>query len=241
MDKFEYYTPQVVLAVGAHPDDIDFSASGSIARWIDEGATVHYLVLTDGGSGTTDPTVSADHLKEVRRTEQQNAVATLGAAGVHFLDYCDGSLENSLELRKDIIRQIRTLKPDTVVVFDPTFVYSSRLGFINHPDHRAAGQATLDAVFPLARDHLSFPELFTEENLSPHKVQHVLLVNLDTSNYHIDIADYFDAKLSGLFEHKSQIKDKHAVRKQVNDQALYSGKKAGLELAEGFIRIDIPD
>lgn len=182
----------------------------------------------------------ANRLKELRRSEQQNAVAILGASGVHFLDYCDGTLENSLELRKDIIRQIRTHKPDTVIVFDPTFVYSSRLGFINHPDHRAAGQATLDAVFPLARDHLSFPELFTEENLLPHKVQHMLLVNLDTSNYHIDITNYLDTKLRSLFEHRSQMKDQRAIRKQVTDQARYSGKKAGLELAEGFIRIDIP-
>lgn len=238
--EFEYYSPRIVLGIGAHADDIDFSASGSIARWVDEGAEVHYLILTDGSSGSSDTSISSEQLVKERQEEQRNAAATLGAVEVHFLHYKDGALENTLELRKDIVRMIRTIRPDTVIVFDPTFVYSSKLGFINHPDHRAAGQATLDGIFPLARDHMSFPELFNEEKLQPHKVAHALLVNLETANYYVDISKYLEKKFEGLFKHTSQIPDQLVIRERITERAKMLGQTSGFKYAEGFIRIDVP-
>ena len=212
MTNFASYTPKRVLAVGAHADDIDFSASGGAALWAAEGAHVEYLVITDGSSGSGDDrSVSPEQLIELRRDEQRTAAKILGAQNVHFLDYVDGTLENTLDLKRDIVRVIRQVRPDTVIVFDPTFVYSSELGFINHPDHRAAGQATLDAIFPLARDHLSFPELYEKEKLEPHKVEHALLVNFETANYYVDITKHLETKLKGLFAHTSQISDQDSV------------------------------
>src|SRR5690606_35386064 len=117
-----------------------------------------------------------------------------------FLDYQDGELAVTLGLKKDIVRVIRQVRPDTVITLDPCMVYSSQLGLINHPDHRAAGQATLDAVFPLARDHLTFPDLFTEEKLAPHKVAHVLLTSLDKPESLIDISGTIDVKLAALLK-----------------------------------------
>jgi len=238
--QFDYYTPGIVLGIGAHADDIDFNASGSIARWAAEGAEVHYLILTDGSSGSSDASVSAKQLIKDRQTEQRNAASTLGAVDVHFLHYKDGALENTLQLRKDIVRIIRAIRPDTVIVFDPTFVYSSQLGFINHPDHRAAGQATLDAIFPLARDHMSFPELFTDEKLQPHKVSHALLVHLEKANYYIDISDYLEKKFQGLFKHTSQISDQAFIRERFTERAKIAGNTSGYTYAEGFVRIDVP-
>ncbi|MEO7364432.1 MAG: PIG-L family deacetylase [Candidatus Saccharimonadales bacterium] len=149
--------PRIVLGVGAHPDDIDFMAAGSLAAFAAAGASVHYLILTDGSSGTADRSADSAALVTMRKAEQDAAAAAVGATSSRFLDYRDGQLEVTMELKRDIVRVIRELRPDTVITFDPTLAYFSPMGFINHPDHRAAGQATLDAVFPLARDHLSFP------------------------------------------------------------------------------------
>ncbi len=239
--KFPTLTPKIVLAIGAHADDIDYSASGSVAKWSSEGADVHYLVITDGSSGTSDQTMTKKQLIALREDEQRKAAKLLGACeDVYFLGYTDGELENTLALRKDIVRVIRTVRPDTVIVFDPTMVYVSEMGFINHPDHRAAGQATMDAIFPLARDHLSFPDLFTQEKLEPHKVGHLLLVNLEKSNYYVDISSHLHTKLSGLFAHGSQIDDTKSTTSMITDRALSAGGASGYTYAEGFMRVDLP-
>jgi LmbE family N-acetylglucosaminyl deacetylase len=205
------FTPKVALMVGAHADDIDFGASGTVAKWVKEGAEVHYLVITDGCKGSSDPAMTPERLTAVREREQRDAAETLGAKGAHFLHYEDAALEVTSQLKKDIVRIIRQVRPDTVVVMDPTFVYSSEAGIINHSDHRAAGQATLDAVYPLARDRMTFPDLL-EEGLEPHKVIHVLLMNWSESNYYVDISDVFDTKIAGLFKHASQIPDENSTR-----------------------------
>jgi len=131
------------------------------------------------------------------------------------------------------------VRPDTVVVMDPTFVYSSDLGFINHPDHRAAGQATLDAVFPMARDRLTFPDLLEKEGLEPHKVAHVLLINMKEQNHFVNITEVFETKVAGLLKHVSQVPDPTQVRKMLETWASMSGAKTGHKYAEGFVRIDI--
>jgi LmbE family N-acetylglucosaminyl deacetylase len=231
--------PKVVLMVGAHADDIDFGASGSVAKWAKDGAEVHYLVITDGSKGSSDPNVSGEQLVAIREQEQRDAAATLGAREVHFLHYEDAMLEVTLGLKRDIVRVIRQVRPDTVVVMDPTFVYSAEMGFINHPDHRAAGQATLDAVFPLARDRLTFPDLLEKEQLEPHKVAHLLLINMREQNYFVDISDVFETKVAGLLKHVSQVSDPDGARNMLKSWASVAGAKTGHKYAEGFVRIDV--
>ncbi len=234
---YEPLHPQVVLGVGAHPDDLDFMAGGSLASFAAEGAKVYYLILTDGSSGSADLTADSLALVATRKAEQDAAVKATGAAGSEFLDYTDGKLEITMELKKDIIRVIRKLKPDVVITFDPSVLYFTPRGFINHPDHRAAGQATLDAVFPLARDHLSFPEILAE-GYQPHKVKTVLLSNFEKQDFYIDISQTMDAKVAALEAHGSQMPNMPAVEAMVREMASSAGDKAGSHYAEGFVRID---
>jgi len=229
------FTPKVALMVGAHADDIDFGASGTVAKWAKEGSEVHYLVVTDGSKGSDDPTMTTERLIATREQEQRDAAATLGAKGVHFLRYEDAALEVTQTLKKDIVRVIRQVRPDTVVVIDPTLVYSSEFGIINHTDHRAAGQATLDAVFPLARDRLTFPDLLEQEHLEPHKVAHLLLINRENANYFVDVTRVFEEKVAGLLKHVSQMPEPERLRAMLETWASIAGAK----YAEGFVRLDI--
>lgn len=230
--------PKVVLGVCAHPDDIEVCAGGSIAKWAKAGAKIYYLVCTDGSKGTSDINISGNELIQTRRREQQAAAEMLGVDDVVYLEYEDGALECTVELKRDIVRAIRRFKPDTVVTMDPTFIYSLERGVINHADHRAAGQATLDAVYPLARDHLCFPELL-DEGLQPHKTQNLLLVNFDKANYYEDIGSNFELKLKAINAHSSQFPDAGTIKKRVESMAKQCGKAASCELAEGFIRLEL--
>lgn len=239
MTEFQTYQPRVVLAVGAHADDIDFTAAGSLAKWAQDGAEVHHLVITDGSKGSSDPNMAPEKLVTTREQEQRDAAAVIGAKEVHFLHYEDAMLEVTTALKRDIVRVIRQVRPDTVVAMDPMLVYASELGVINHPDHRAGGQATLDAVFPLARDPLTFPELLTQERLEPHKVAHVLLTNMESQNYYVDITATFDRKLEALAKHASQFADPAGIAAVLRQQAEAAGRKTGSQYAEGFIRIDV--
>jgi LmbE family N-acetylglucosaminyl deacetylase len=232
------FTPKRVLAIGAHADDIDVMAGGTMATWASVGARVEYVVLTDGSKGTSDRGMTSEELIETRRNEQREAAMLIGVKGCHFLNYEDGQLEVTMAVKRDIVRLIRKIRPDTVVTLDPTFVYSSSLGMLNHPDHRAAGQATLDAIYPLARDHLSFPELL-EEKLEPHKVTHLLLTNPETHNFLVDICDSFEAKLTMLEQHASQFSDQQQLRAWLTKTARQHGEELGCKYAESFVRIDL--
>lgn len=196
----QHIQSRIILAVGAHPDDIDFYASGTLADFIEQGATVFYLVLTDGSKGTEDASLTPEQLRDMRQDEQHAAAKLIGVRDVFFLEYPDGLLENTTDLKRDIVRHIRQLKPDTVITLDPTMVYSIEQGQINHPDHRAAGQAVLDAVYPLARDHLIFPDL----KLEPHKVAQIVLCNSPNPNFTVDITKRQPLKQQILAAHTSQ-------------------------------------
>src|SRR5437763_5422245 len=160
-----------VLVVMAHPDDAEFGCGGTIARWAAAGKQINYVLCTSGDKGSNDPSVSPFQLAKTRRAEQVNAAHALGARDVAFLSYEDGTLMNTIALRRDIVREIRRFKPDVVICQDPTTRWSAQ-GYLNHPDHRAAGDATLDAVYPSARDPHVSPELLCE-GFEPHKVVEV--------------------------------------------------------------------
>lgn len=238
--EFPALKPKVVLGIAAHPDDLDFGAAGTMAAFAKGGADVRYLILTDGSKGSSDMSISSTQLVKIREKEQRAAVKAIGGKGVEFLGYPDGELEITMELKREIVKAIRTIKPDVVVTMDPSMLYSAERGFINHPDHRAAGQATLDAVFPLARDHLSFPELFASGH-KPHKTKTVLLTNFDKGNFVVDIAKTFDTKMAALKAHASQVPNVDEVRPWLKELAGHIGSKAGYKLGESFVRIDIRD
>jgi len=232
------FSPSVVLGIVAHPDDMEFIAGGSIARWIKAGATVHYLVLTNGNRGANRPTTPKS-LRSTRQQEQRQAADILGVSELMFADYDDCCLENCEAVKKDIVRAIRRLRPDTIITIDPTLVYCAEQGYINHPDHRAAGQATLDAVFPLARDQLSFPELITDEQLQPHEVTNLLLFNLNQANFYVDITDTISTKLLALAAHRSQFTDNQQISAKVHDLAVKNGSQCDTDCAESFMHITI--
>lgn len=236
--NFPPLNPKVVLGIAAHPDDLDFSAAGTMHKWARNGAKVHYLILTDGSKGSEDTTITAEKLMKTRQKEQLAALRLLGGSSVDFLNYPDGQLEVTMKLKKDIVKAIRQFQPDIVVTLDPSLVYSLRHGFINHPDHRAAGQATLDAVFPLARDHMNFPE-HIKAGYQPHKTSTLLMVNFDVSNYYSDVSDVIDQKLAIMAAHSSQGFTSQATKKRAKAIMTDLGKRAGCRYAEAFVRIDI--
>jgi LmbE family N-acetylglucosaminyl deacetylase len=237
-DSSQPLKARTVLGIGAHPDDLDFMASGTMAKLAEAGAEVHYLILTDGGKGSDDAGMTPEKLMKIRMREQRDAATAIGAKDVSFLDYEDGRLEVTMELKRDIVRAIRKVRPDVVFAMDPSMLYAPHRNFVNHPDHRAGGQAVLDAVFPLARDHLSFPELYAE-GYEPHKVRTVLLTNFNTPNFFVDITDMMDKKLAALAAHPSQVPDMDSTAERVRGNAAAEGRRAGLQYAEGFVRIDI--
>ena len=231
------FEPKIVLCIAAHPDDLEFGASGSVAKWIHDGAEVHYLVCTDGSKGSDDPNLSSAELIALRRDEQRAAAKILGVSSVTFFDYEDGVTEANNELKRDIARVIRRIKPDTAVFQDPTFIYSASFGMINHNDHRKVGEAAMDAVYPLARDHLSFPELIAE-GFEPHKVKEVLMMSFEGANFFVDITDTFETKLKALAAHDSQV-DIEQARGWLEQASKANGRKGGYELAEGFVRLSM--
>lgn len=236
---FTELKPSVVLGVAAHPDDLDFGSSGTMAKFARGGTDVYYLILTDGSCGSEDRTMKREVLRDMRRKEQRNAGKVVGLKDVFFCDFPDGTLQNSLEVKREVVKMIRKVKPDVVISMDPSLLYSARRGFINHPDHRAAGQAALDAVFPLARDHMSFPELLAE-GYEPHKTKTMLLTNFDSSNYAVDITAMLDQKFQAIAAHVSQVpKDLTQMRTRFTEWAAIAGKPYGYKYAETFMRIDI--
>ncbi len=226
-----------ILGIGAHPDDLDFGVAGSFAKWIKQGAKCYYLICTDGGKGSDDPKMTESKLVSLRKAEQKEAAKILGLKGVFFLKNKDTQLVADIKLKKEIVRVIRKIKPDIVVTQDPTFIYSVQRGYINHTDHRAAAQAALDAVFPLARDRLTFKEL-EKEGLKPHKVPVVYLISFEKVNEIVDISDTFDLKCKALLAHKSQIKKENLG--WVIERAKTLGAKKGYKFSEGFIKLDLP-
>ncbi|HUP26390.1 MAG TPA: PIG-L deacetylase family protein [Candidatus Limnocylindrales bacterium] len=236
--QFEPLKPKVALGIAAHADDLDFGAGGTLAAYARDGCEVHYLIITDGCKGSADPNISPASLIKTRQNEQRAAADIIGVKSVEFLDYPDGELEVTMALKRQLAKVIRIIKPDVVITIDPSMIYAASYGSINHPDHRAAGQATLDAVFPLARDHLNLPELLAA-GYPPHKTPTVLLINLEHSNFCVDITDTFDTKMAAILAHASQFANQAETKERAELIATSAGQQYGHKLAESFMRIDI--
>ena len=198
-----YWTPASALVVTAHPDDIEFGCAGTVARWVQEGARVTYALLTNGAAGSSDPTMTRRRLAELREAEQRASAKVVGVDQVEFLGHEDGLLEPTLAVREEVVRLIRRVRPEVVVTTDPTTRYFGDR-YINHPDHRAAGEATLAAVIPGSDTRLAYPELL-DEGLEPVKLTAVWLTMNDRPNLVVDISDFIDKKLESLRCHVTQI------------------------------------
>lgn len=222
----------VVLGVGAHPDDLEFNAAGTFAKFAKEGADCYYLICTDGSKGSSDPKMTPKRLAGIRDSEQRASAKMLGVKEVFFLHHTDGELVADLALRKEIVRYIRRLKPDIVITQDPTHMFTER--FVNHADHRAASVATVDAVFPAARNSMTFPEL-KREGLEAHRVSEMYLANMSNPNFAVDVSDFIDLKVRALGLHKSQGIGSHS--EFVKEMAAGNGKRFGYRYAEPFFRI----
>lgn len=228
-------TPERVLVVAAHPDDIEFGAAGTVARWIDEGATAHYLVVTRGDKGSDDPSVDVAELAVLREREQRAAAAEIGVSGVDFLDEPDGQVEASLRLRERITYAIRALRPEVVMTHDPTVLFVNN-EWVNHPDHRAVGQVTVDAVFPTARDPLNFRE-HLDRGLEPWKVAELFMWSTNEANQIVDISETLDRKIAALEQHRSQFRDFPETARWLRRRSEELGERAGYQAAEGFRRV----
>jgi LmbE family N-acetylglucosaminyl deacetylase len=224
---------QRVMGIFAHPDDPEFFCGGTFAKWAAEGKHITFVLATSGDKGSGDLNMVSDQLVAIREVEERAAAARLGVKEVIFLHYPDGELKVSLNLRRQLTRMIRLKKPDTVVTNDPTARWNGTR-YINHPDHRAIGDAALDAVFPTARDHLNFPELYRWEGLEPHKVKHVFLSGTRTPDIKIDVTDYLETKITALYEHKSQIADMAAMAARQRDNADPEFEGDGKRYTESF-------
>lgn len=228
-----------LLVVVAHPDDPDFPAGGTIAALAGRGTHVTYVIVTDGSKGTGDRTLSGPRLAAMRVDEQWAAARALGVADVVFLGIPDGEVVPDLALRHAITRQIRLHRPDVVITHDPATFYTDT--YVNHPDHRAVGQATLEAIFPTARDFLNAPHLLAEEGLDVHKVREAWLTLSLRPDHFVDIAATIDRKIAALHEHRSQFTDPDGLAMRIRERAALVGEANGMALAEGFKRIVLPE
>ena len=219
-----------ILVVAAHPDDIEFGLAGSIARWTSEGHRVVYCLVTDGAAGSNQPDADLRALAELRRQEQLAAAQVVGVHEVRFLGYADGTLQPTLDLRRELTRLIRELRPFRVVCQDPTTVFFSN-NYINHPDHRAAGEATIYAVFPSAETRPIFPELLSQ-GYEPHHVSELYLDLTLAPDTYVDISDSIERKLAALRCHATQVGPE--VEPWVREWGAEAGVKAGCAYAEAF-------
>jgi len=207
---------QRVLVVLAHPDDPEFFCGATLAKWAREGKEIHYLLLTCGDKGSDDPTMTPEALCADRKMEQRAAADVIGAKGIIFQSFRDGELMNTLDVRREIVREIRRFKPHTVVTCDPT-TYFRQNAYINHADHRTAGAAALDAVFPAAGNRMYFPELLAE-GFDPHSPKEIWMSLTHEPNFWVDVNDTIDIKIAALRKHASQVKDPDGLEKRIRER-----------------------
>lgn len=225
------------MVVVAHPDDAEFGCSGTVAKWCSEGWEVVYVLCTDGSKGTSDREISSQELAKIRHQEQLNAGKVLGLKKVVFLDHEDAMLEPTLELREEIAREIRRYRPDILICTTPNRNLDGSWG-VGHPDHLAAGEAALSAVFPGARDHLTFPDLL-QNGLEPHKVAEVWIMMHPEPDQFVDVTDHLDTSVKALVQHASQIdgRGEEEMGKMMREGRRKRAEGKGIQYAEAFKRI----
>ena len=221
------------MVVVAHADDAEWGCAGTVAQWCNNGWEVVYVLCTDGSKGTDDAKLTSEELVSIRKKEQLAAGQVLGLHNVVFLDYEDSMLEPTLNLRRDLVRQIRFYKPDILICLSPLRRLDGS-SYFGHPDHLASGEAALSAVFPSSRDRLTYPELL-EEGLEPHKVSEVWIMGHDDDDKFVDVTDYIDVAVSALKSHSSQTTGED-VGQQLIDWRSRTGNKVGFTYAESFKR-----
>lgn len=218
--------PESAMVIVAHPDDAEFTMAGTVALWTKAGCRVTYVVCTDGNAGSHEPGMTREKLAQIRRDEQRAACAALGVSEVVFLGYDDGTLQPTLELRRDLVRVIRQVKPQVVLCGDPTAMFYD--DYINHPDHRAGAQAAIDAVAPACAMPLLWPEVG-----QPHRVRKVYLHGNSNPNLWIDISETIEQKITALKQHASQMGDWDPTD-MLKEWGADTGKEKGLAYAEQY-------
>ncbi|HUQ41394.1 MAG TPA: PIG-L deacetylase family protein [Candidatus Limnocylindrales bacterium] len=226
------------MAIYAHPDDAEFGMAGTVAKWVKAGVEFTYCMVTNGASGSDDPKMTREKLRDTRYAEQRAAAKILGVKNVVFLGHEDGYLYPTLEVRRDVARQIRIHKPDVILTMDPT----SRIndGYVNHPDHIAAGEVVLRSINPDASTRNMFPELWFDEHLEPHKPSALFLTSFSDDGTFIDISDVMETKVKALLAHSSQLWP--GAEDMIRGWAKATGKAAGYKAAEAYrvVRFDEP-
>lgn len=224
-----------IMAIAAHPDDVESWCAGTLALAIDQGALVRLLLVTSGDKGSDDPHVTSEDIARRREAEAQAAAAALGVAEVAFLRFPDGEVEDNTAFRSAIVAAIRRWRPAIIFTHDPEYPDPP---YLCHRDHRITGRVALDAVYPLARDHLAFPEQIAE-GLMPHAVQAVWLFASATPTTMVDITGGFERKITARLAHASQTKEPHALRERWHERAARIGAAAGISLAETFTVLEL--
>jgi len=226
--------PERVLVVTAHPDDVDFGAAGTVASWTASGVSVAYCVCTDGQAGGFDRDVPRERIPEIRRDEQRAAAAVVGVHDVRFLGHVDGELEPTRELVREVVRVIRSVRPQRVVLPNPERWWDRIAA--SHPDHLAAGEAAIRAVYPFARNPFAFPELLAE-HLEPWTVSEVWVSAVPDPTVFVDVTDTFELKIEAIMAHASQHPEPDRVRPMVREWLAANAERAGWpqgRLAEAF-------
>jgi LmbE family N-acetylglucosaminyl deacetylase len=227
------------LHIAAHPDDLDFGVAGTTATLTSGGDEVVYCLVTDGEAGGFDSSISRQRMAEIRREEQTAAAKVVGVSELYFIGFPDGAVEANLALRRALARVIRQVEPHVVVTQSPERNYERIYG--SHPDHRATGQAALDAVYPDSRNEFAFPELLADDGLQPHAVPEVWLVGGPQPNHFVTITDVIDRKIEALLCHESQMQNPEKMPDMMREWAAAQARMAGLPdgtLVESFRRLD---
>jgi LmbE family N-acetylglucosaminyl deacetylase len=234
----KHYQPESAMAIVAHPDDIEYSCAGTLARWTKAGARISYVLCTSGDVGIDEPAMTRSQAAAIREAEQNEAARIVGVDDVVYLREPDGMLLPTLDLRKKLVREIRRFRPEVVVCGDPTIVWAGA-DYINHPDHRAAATAALDAVFPAAGQPNLFEEL-EQEGFVAHKPRKVYVTTWDGADVYVNIEDTIDIKIQALRAHKSQMRD-WDPEKLIREWATNAATGKEMDYAEGFRVVTLVD
>lgn len=224
-----------ILVVVAHPDDPEFFCGGAIAAWTSAGHHVTYALVTDGSKGNDDPAISASQLAALRQTEQRNAGAQIGVTDIHFLTHVDGELENTLDLQRDVARQVRRFKPEIVVTTDPQTLHYGALR-VNHNDHRMMGMAVCDGIFPASNNRMYFPELL-DEGLEMHGPREIWFAGAVQPNHLVDVSAHLDAKVAAIKAHVTQVKQPDQIAARMRQSMARFHADGRIWFAEAFRRV----